>query len=111
MRTPADHHGDGSGHSHSNSAQFRGTENPRHIRVLEILVYGWWVSRENIDRVAGCSNGPHLIAQLRRLGLDIPCWRRQTRDRDGRRCYAGMYRLTKASTQQVDLWLSNRGRE
>jgi hypothetical protein len=64
------------------SAIFKGTESPRHLRVLHAL----GVSpqpREPIDDRAGCSNGSELLADLRRRGLILPCQRTRCIDRDG----------------------------
>ena len=55
-------------------ATFVGTDNPRHLRVIHAV----WVRpmpREQLDTVAGCSNGPDLVAELRRRGLQMPCTR------------------------------------
>ena len=57
--------------------QFTGTDNPRHLRALAALL-SHPVPREQIDAIAGCSNGPELIAELRRRGLGkdhLPCER------------------------------------
>ena len=51
--------------------KFNGTENPRHLRVIMALLVSPR-TRETIDRVAGASNGPELMAELRRRGLDAP---------------------------------------
>jgi hypothetical protein len=72
---------------------FIGTDNPRQLRAILAL----WVSpqpREAIDSRAGCSNGPELIAALRRRGLEIPCERTRCIDRDGFEVKRGIYYLT-----------------
>ena len=69
------------------SAYFSGTDNPRHLRAIHAL----WVSpqpREAIDNRAGCSNGPELIAELRRPGV---------------------YRLSEADRRKVHQWQARRG--
>jgi hypothetical protein len=83
---------------------FAGTDNPRHRRVLQAL----WVRelpRQTLDAVAGASNGPAVIAALRRLGLDIPCARVYAIDRDGRPCRPGVYSLTDADRRRLIRWL------
>ena len=51
-------------------------------------------SREEIDKIAGVSNGPDLIAQLRRHGLEIPCELVEHIDRDDKRGRHGVYHLS-----------------
>jgi hypothetical protein len=65
---------------------------PRERRVLKALINGP-LMREYLDYIAGCSNGPELVAGLRRKGLKVPCERVERFDRDGRSCYPGVYRL------------------
>ena len=55
--------------------RFNGTDNPRYLRAIHALLVRP-VPREQLDRVAGCSNGPALVAALRDLGLGkdgLPC--------------------------------------
>jgi hypothetical protein len=67
---------------------------PRAIRVLKALCKGP-VFREQVDRLAGCSNGPGLIYQLRkRYGLEIPCRRERGLGRDWLFVSRGRYRLS-----------------
>ena len=54
--------------------KFTGTDNPRHLRVIPALL-ARPRRREDVDAIAGCSNSPELIAELRRRGLDVPCER------------------------------------
>jgi hypothetical protein len=51
-----------------NSAKFTGTDNPRHLRAITVLIRRP-VSRQELDSVAGASNSPELVAELRRRGL------------------------------------------
>ena len=90
------------------SAKFN-TDNPRHLRVLAAALRRS-LPREQVDREAGCSNGPELIAELRRRGLDFPCVRIEAIDRDGRPCKPGVYNLTNADRRKVYSWLRQRGR-
>lgn len=69
------------------------TNNPRHLRVLHAALRRS-LPREQVDREAGCSNGPELIAELRRRGLEFPCVRIEAIDRDGKPCKPGVYNLT-----------------
>lgn len=87
--------------------EFAGTDNPRHIRAIHAL----WVSpqpREVIDMRAGCSNGPELIAELRRRGLDLPCERTPCIDRDGNEVKRGIYYLTDRDKRLIRVWKAKR---
>ena len=69
---------------------------PRQRRVLSALLSGP-KTREQIDREAGASNGPDVVAKLRRrFGLAIPCTFSPVVDRDGRTIERGIYALTDA---------------
>jgi hypothetical protein len=85
------------------SPEFLGTDNPRHLRVIQAL----WVrpiSREEVDRVAGCANGPDLISELRCRGLQIPCERQKRLDRDLFACFPGAYALTHRDRRKLAAW-------
>lgn len=72
---------------------------PRQQRVVHALLHTReWISREAIDRIAGASNGPEIIRQLRqRLGQDaIDMERVNVLDRDGQPVQPGRYLLTAA---------------
>ncbi len=75
----------------------------RQARVIDALRPGGWVSRERIDREAGSSNGPDVIAKLRgKLGYEaIDCERQPAIDRDGKPCLPGAYRLTDAGRERL----------
>lgn len=73
---------------------------PRYGRALAALLAGP-VSREQLDAVAGASNGPALVAQLRQAGLSLPCTRIQATDRDGRRCRLGVYSLSPTDRRKL----------
>ena len=93
---------------------FNGTSNPRHIRVLRSLVlHPEGVRRKRVDAVAGASNGPELIAELRRRGLGtdldstcLPCERIPVIDRDGLVVHIGKYRLTLHGREEVLKWFA-----
>lgn len=97
-------------HSQSSMEQrFRGTSNPRHIRALRALLVKSLL-RDELDDIAGCSNGPELVSQLRHLGLALPCERIERIDRDGRVCRPGVYSLTHSDRICVFHWLKMRKR-
>lgn len=94
-------------HSTTNTSHFSGTTNPRHLRVILALMYaaGGDVRRERIDEVAGASNGPEVIAELRRRGLQIPCDRLDAIDRDGKPCKPGVYWLISDDFRMLGAWI------
>lgn len=63
---------------------------PRHKRALALLKKQA-VSREVLDREVGCSNGPALIAELRKMGFSFPCKMMPGLDRDGKKVRYGVY--------------------
>lgn len=69
---------------------------PRQLRVAHALLVAGesWTWREDIDRIAGASNGPAVIQALRRKGIEIDIWTAERTDRDGKSCKPGQYRLT-----------------
>jgi hypothetical protein len=70
--------------------------NPRHRRILRALL-ARQRAREEIDGIAGASNGPDEILRIRRqFRLVIPCVRKGGRDMDGHRVEVGVYSLTDA---------------
>jgi hypothetical protein len=86
---------------------FLGTDNPRHLRVIQSVTVRP-IPREELDRVAGCSNGPDLVAELRRRGLDMPCTRTKKIDRDLFACFPGVYHLTHADRRKLTAWKRKR---
>lgn len=97
------------------TASFSGTTNPRALRALNALLKGP-VPREALDKIAGCSNGPALVASLRTKGLGnigLACTMVPMRDRDGNLVKRGVYTLSPAGLRAVVAWtvsLSNSGR-
>lgn len=89
------------------NTKFTGTDNPRHLRVIYSLEIRPR-KREKIDRIAGASNGPELIAELRRRGLDIPCHKAPAIDRDGLPVKYGVYSLTDDDRRKLKLWTKKR---
>ena len=91
-----------------NRLEFTGTDNPRHLRVIEALLQRPR-RREDVDNIAGCSNGPELIAELRRRGLGddhLRCDRIRFIDRDGYPCRPGVYSLTEQGRRAIYTWLA-----
>ena len=86
-----------------NRPKFTGTDNPRHLRAIAAVMVRPR-RREDIDSIAGCSNAPELIAELRRRGLEFPCERIRFIDRDGYPCRPGVYSLTDSDRRKVWAW-------
>lgn len=89
------------------AAKFDGTDNPRHLRVIRAALVRSR-KREEIDRIAGCSNAPELIAELRRRGLEFPCSHIPAIDRDGLPVKPGVYHLTAADRAKLTRWMATR---
>lgn len=87
--------------------KFTGTDNPRHLRVIQAGMIRSR-KREEIDRIAGASNGPELIAELRRRGLRIPCHRVPGIDRDGYPIKFGVYEFDDEDRRAINAWLRKR---
>lgn len=69
---------------------------PRMRRLLLALMnHHEGITREEADKIAPASNGPHYIGLLRdRLALEIPCDRISFVTKDGQPSWYGLYRLT-----------------
>lgn len=87
--------------------KFSGTDNPRYLRAIDALLRRS-MPREHLDTAAGCSNGPELVAELRRRGLDVPCTRVEAIDRDGRPIKRGVYHLTTTDRRKLTHWMATR---
>ncbi|MBT9475786.1 hypothetical protein [Polaromonas sp.] len=87
--------------------KFTGTDNPRHLRALTVLL-NRPIPREQLDSLAGASNSPELVAELRRRGLDVPCERIRFIDRDGCACRPGVYSLSIADRRKIYAWMGQR---
>lgn|GEM_PF-553968 len=88
--------------------KFHGTDNPRELRAIALLLRRPSVPREALDHEVGCSNGPDLIARLRSYGLGsehLPCTRIVVIDRDGCKCKPGVYWFTPQGRRAVIQWL------
>ncbi len=91
------------------STKFAGTDNPRHLRVIQALKTRP-LPREHVDQIAGQSNGPELVAELRRRGLEILCTRTKKKDLDGFDVLPGIYHFTPQDRRRVNQWLATRKR-
>lgn len=89
------------------AGKFTGTDNPRHLRIIYALL-ARPRKREEIDRIAGASNGPDLIADLRRRGLRIPCQQTPGIDRDGFPIKFGVYGFDDDDRHKVKRWIAGR---
>ena len=85
--------------------KFTGTDNPRHLRAIAALLRRP-MPRESLDKEVGCSNGPELIAELCRRGLDVPCERIHFIDRDGKKCRPGVFSFTISDRNKVYRWMA-----
>jgi hypothetical protein len=86
-----------------NRLYFTGTDNPRHLRAITVFLRRP-ISRQELDSVAGASNSPELVAELRRRGLEVPCERIRFIDRDGYPCRPGVYSFTAADRRKFYAW-------
>ena len=84
-------------------ARFQGTDNPRHLRAIAALLRRP-MPRESLDDASGASNGPDLVAELRRRGLEVPCERIRFIDRDGYPCRPGVYSFTASDRRKFYAW-------
>ena len=94
------------------SPVFQGTDNPRELRLIHALLSRPSLSREAVDSIAGCANGPDLVRRVRELGLGkkhLPCTRISVIDRDGVECKPGSYSLTIQGRKALYRWLAQRG--
>ena len=87
-------------HKQRQPGKFDGARNPREFRFLQTALHRH-MTREEVDAVSGASNGPEIVNQLRGRGLEIPCYRLGSMDRDGAWVYRGLYALTTADMRQV----------
>ena len=81
---------------------------PRHRRIVHALLTRSR-TREEIDRIAGASNGPDEILRLRaKLDIEIPSVRIPAFDRDGHDVQIGVYSLTTSDRRKIRAKLWNR---
>lgn len=80
------------------------TFSPRQQRVIDALLAApAGLRREAIDRVAGSSNGPDVVARIRhKLGHDAIDMRLvEVTDRDGKTARPGVYGLTAIGRERL----------
>lgn len=58
-------------------------------------------SREELDRITGASNGPEVIAQLRRRGIGVKCELVAHTDRDGKKGRHGVYWIPESEKERL----------
>lgn len=90
---------------------FKGTDNPREQRLIDLLLRRPSASREAVDSEVGCSNAPDLISRVRDQGLGeehLRCIRIRVIDRDGKVSRPGVYFLSGPGRRAVLRWLANR---
>ena len=87
-----------------NSTKFTKRQN----RLIGLLRRGP-LMREDLDKKAGCSNGPELVAQLRRKGIEIFCEKVSVIDRDGEVRQSGRYEFASGAldTLQALGWVAS----
>ena len=91
----------------SPACKFIGTDNPRHLRVIHALLIRPR-KREEIDRIAGASNGPELMAELRRRGLSKKARLAPGIDRDGYAIKFGVYEFDDEDRRKLNAWMRRR---
>lgn len=76
---------------------------PREARLLGALLrHPEGLSREQTDKAAPASNGPHYIGLLRqKLGLLIPCRRVDFVTKDGEPSWYGLYFLSGEDREKL----------
>lgn len=76
----------------------------RQHRLCQVFATGRKLWREDVDRIAGASNGPEVMRQLRRKGLAWQCDRIQKTDRDGNTCEPGLYSIVGSGWETLQAW-------
>jgi hypothetical protein len=77
---------------------------PRQFRVCKALAQLGKLWREEVDSLAGASNGPEVMRQLRIKGLEWKCERVLKIDRYGRPCEPGLYSVESAGRETLNRW-------
>lgn len=77
---------------------------PRQFRVCQALMERLKLWREEVDCIAGASNGPEIMRQLKAKGLEWKCERVPKIDRDGKPCEPGLYSIDDAGRATLMRW-------
>jgi hypothetical protein len=81
----------------------------RLIRLAAALAKGP-VTREQVDRIAPASNGPHFIGVLRRkLEIDLDCDRVPFTTKDGEPSWYGRYTPTREERAKLRAFVIEQG--
>lgn len=77
---------------------------PRQTRVCEALAKRGKLWREEVDSIAGASNGPEIMRQLKEKGLIWQCDQFEKKDRDGKACRPGLYSIADKGRETLQAW-------
>ncbi|MEA1081977.1 hypothetical protein [Marinobacter qingdaonensis] len=92
-------------HNHSSLLILAVQLSPRHVRLLQRLLAGP-LPRLEADRVAGTTNGPEYVGQLRHdFLIQIKTQRIEVIDRDGFKTRPGVYHLKPESRERAQALL------
>lgn len=81
--------------------------NPRSFRLMLALV-NRPITREEADKIAKASNGPHYIMLLRTsLGLELECERVPFQNSDGESSWYGRYHASREDKAKIRAILAN----
>jgi hypothetical protein len=87
------------------------TDSPRHLRLLHVLMKRK-LTRTEVDSVAGASNGPDEMKELRDKGLtSLFADKEPIFDRDGRKSHQGIYSPSSDDRRTIARFLSGVPRE
>lgn len=91
--------------------KYHGTDNPRELRLLHLLLRRPSASRDQIASEVGAINVPDLVLRVRENGLGehLACRRISVIDRDGQTCRPGVWYLTPAGRKAIYRWFAERG--
>lgn len=89
-------------HSATRKRKFKLTERQR--RTCQALLRCEALWREDVDRIAGASNGPEVMRQLKNKGLTWQCVRVKKIDQDGKPCEPGLYSLVGNGRDTLLAW-------
>ena len=76
----------------------------RQSRLCEAFAKRSKLWREEVDRIAGASNGPEIMLQLKGKGLAWQCDRIKKVDRDGNPCEPGIYFIVGNGWETLRAW-------